>query len=109
MRSVKNKAPFSEVNMVPYLDVMLVLLIIFMVVTPALQMGVDIALPRASTNELSSIKDHAVVVSVDAKGQMYVQYGEQTSDPVPTQKETMQWLSPKRSHALSRRHLGHRC
>ena len=95
MRSVKNKAPFSEVNMVPYLDVMLVLLIIFMVVTPALQMGVDISLPRASTNELSSIKDHPVVVSVDAKGQKYLQYGEQSSDPMSTQKDTMQWFKAK--------------
>ena len=95
MRGGKNKAPFCEVNMVPYLDVMLVLLIIFMVVTPALHMGVDIDLPRASTNELVATKDTPVVVSVDAKGQKHVQYGEQASQAISTQHDTVHWFKTK--------------
>ncbi|MBB1088539.1 ExbD/TolR family protein [Lysobacter sp. SG-8] len=57
----------AEINVVPYIDVMLVLLIIFMVTTPLMNLGTDIELPDAEARSLSTPKD-PVVVSVYADG-----------------------------------------
>jgi len=57
----------SEINVVPYIDVMLVLLIIFMVTAPLLNLGVDIDLPKSNARSVESKKD-PIVVSVDADG-----------------------------------------
>jgi biopolymer transport protein TolR len=61
----------SEINVVPYIDVMLVLLIIFMVTTPMMNLGVDIQLPQTNAKSLQDKKD-PVVVSVDQAGQIYL-------------------------------------
>ena len=57
----------SEINVVPYIDVMLVLLIIFMVTAPLLNLGVDIDLPKSNARSVETKKD-PIVVSVDADG-----------------------------------------
>jgi biopolymer transport protein TolR len=57
----------SEINVVPYIDVMLVLLVIFMITAPLLNLGVDINLPQANAKAVEAKKD-PVVVSVDAAG-----------------------------------------
>ncbi|MFT3806861.1 protein TolR [Arenimonas sp.] len=57
----------SEINVVPYIDVMLVLLIIFMVTAPLLNLGVDIDLPKSNAKSVETKKD-PIVVSVDAEG-----------------------------------------
>ena len=57
----------SEINVVPYIDVMLVLLIIFMVTAPLLNLGVDIDLPKSNARSVETKKD-PIVVSVDAEG-----------------------------------------
>jgi biopolymer transport protein TolR len=54
MRAGGKRKPVSEINVVPYIDVMLVLLIIFMITAPLLQQGVEIDLPQASANPLPS-------------------------------------------------------
>jgi biopolymer transport protein TolR len=59
----------SEINVVPYIDVMLVLLIIFMVTAPLLNVGVDVNLPQANAKALDSKKD-PVVVQVDKDGNL---------------------------------------
>jgi len=61
----------SEINVVPYIDVMLVLLIIFMVTTPMLNSSVDVQLPQANAKSLQQKKD-PVLVSVLQDGQMYL-------------------------------------
>ena len=61
----------NEINVVPYIDVMLVLLIIFMVTAPLLNLGVDIELPQSNAKPLEQVKD-PVIVSVDADGNMYL-------------------------------------
>jgi biopolymer transport protein TolR len=61
----------SEINVVPYIDVMLVLLIIFMVTTPMMNLGVDIQLPQTNAKSLQDKKD-PIVVSVDENGQIYL-------------------------------------
>jgi biopolymer transport protein TolR len=61
----------SEINVVPYIDVMLVLLIIFMVTAPMMNLGVDIQLPQTQAKSLQDKKD-PIVVSVDENGQIYL-------------------------------------
>jgi biopolymer transport protein TolR len=62
----------SEINVVPYIDVMLVLLIIFMVTAPLLQQGVDVELPQAPANPLDADSPEPIVISVDRQGAMYL-------------------------------------
>ena len=62
----------AEINVVPYIDVMLVLLIIFMVTTPLMTQGVQVELPQASAKELSIKQDLPVVVTVNANGEMFL-------------------------------------
>jgi len=62
----------AEINVVPYIDVMLVLLIIFMVTAPLLQQGVDVDLPTAPANPLDVDSPEPIVISVDKAGLMYL-------------------------------------
>ena len=62
----------SEINVVPYIDVMLVLLVIFMVTAPLLAEGVKVKLPQASASPIDSRDEVPVVVTVDRDGQMYL-------------------------------------
>lgn len=65
----------AEINVVPYIDVMLVLLIIFMVTAPLLKQGVDVDLPTAPANALDVNSPDPIVVSVDKAGLMYLNIG----------------------------------
>ena len=62
----------SDINVVPYIDVMLVLLIIFMVTAPLLNQGVEIDLPNAPANPLDADSPEPIVVSVDVAGNIYL-------------------------------------
>ena len=66
----------SDMNVVPYIDVMLVLLVIFMVTAPMLQQGVSVDLPKASAAVLPPDKKEPIIVSVDAKGAYYLNIAE---------------------------------
>ncbi|HZH44763.1 MAG TPA: protein TolR [Lysobacter sp.] len=61
----------AEINVVPYIDVMLVLLIIFMVTAPLLNLGVDIDLPKSDAKSIQEKKD-PVIVTVDAAGNYFL-------------------------------------
>ena len=61
----------AEINVVPYIDVMLVLLIIFMVTAPLLNLGVDIQLPQANAAPIDAQKD-PVMVEINAAGQYFL-------------------------------------
>ena len=65
----------SEINVVPYIDVMLVLLIIFMVTAPMLMQGVQVNLPEASAAPVDNQDSEPLIVSVDAAGQLYLNTG----------------------------------
>jgi biopolymer transport protein TolR len=71
----------SEINVVPYIDVMLVLLIIFMVTTPMLNSNVDVNLPQANAKSLQD-KKNPVVVSVGADGSLYLTLEGAKREPV---------------------------
>ena len=65
----------SQINVVPYIDVMLVLLIIFMVTAPMLMQGVQVDLPEASAAPVEDQDSEPLIVSVDAQGQLYLNLG----------------------------------
>jgi len=71
----------AEINVVPYIDVTLVLLIIFMVTAPMLTQGVDVELPKAAAEPVETEDNEPLIVSVDAKGQYYINLGEDEMRP----------------------------
>lgn len=71
----------AEINVVPYIDVMLVLLVIFMVTAPLLQQGVAVDLPQASANPLPSQEKEPIVVSVDKEGMLYLNISDAPNQP----------------------------
>jgi biopolymer transport protein TolR len=70
--------PMSEINVTPFVDVMLVLLIVFMITAPLLTVGVPVDLPKTKAQLLSQ-PEEPLVISVNAKGEIYVQ---ETSVPL---------------------------
>ena len=76
------KRPISEINVVPYIDVMLVLLVIFMITAPLLAQGVKVDLPRADAEPLDTREQEPLVVTIDAAGNYYVNYGDSQESPV---------------------------
>jgi biopolymer transport protein TolR len=81
-RQQNRRKPMSEINVVPYIDVMLVLLVIFMITAPLLTQGVDVELPQADAEPLSQKNEEPVVVTVDSKGDFYIDVGEGRDRPV---------------------------
>jgi len=71
----KRRKPMAEINVVPYIDVMMVLLVIFMISTPLLTQGVKVELPQASTESLDIKPAETIVVKVDVEGQYYLTIG----------------------------------
>ena len=71
----------SEMNVVPYIDVMLVLLVIFMVTAPMITSGIKVDLPQANGNPIES-KDTPTIVTLDKDGLYYLEYKNQKNGPV---------------------------
>lgn len=77
-REGRNRA-MSEINVTPFVDVMLVLLIIFMVTAPMMQQGVQVNLPKTQAKNLAADQE-TVVVSVDRAGRIFINNTEATHD-----------------------------
>jgi biopolymer transport protein TolR len=71
--------PMAEINVTPFVDVMLVLLIIFMVAAPLLNVGVPVDLPKTEAKPITG-QDEPLVVSIDSKGDIYLQETKMTAD-----------------------------
>lgn len=69
------KKPMAEINVVPYIDVMLVLLIVFMVAAPMMTQGVKVELPQAASEPIESQDDEPVTVSIKKDGSYYITLG----------------------------------
>jgi biopolymer transport protein TolR len=69
------RKPMSEINVVPYIDVMLVLLVIFMATAPLLTQGVQVELPKAPSEPIDEAQDDPLVVSMRADGAIFVNLG----------------------------------
>ncbi len=74
--SNSRRRPMAEINVVPYIDVMLVLLVIFMVTTPLMTQGVKVELPQASAEAVEQNEKEPLVVTVDVDGLYYLNVGE---------------------------------
>ncbi len=72
----------AEINVVPYIDVMLVMLVIFMVTAPLLTQGVRVELPQAAAEPMDSRDQEPLVVTVDAGGSLYLNIGDAPDQPV---------------------------
>src|ERR1700676_5341717 len=71
----KGRRLMGEINVVPYIDVMLVLLIIFMITAPLLTQGVKVDLPKAGAEPLEAQRLQPLVLSVDREGRLYLNIG----------------------------------
>jgi biopolymer transport protein TolR len=84
---LKKRKLMAEINVVPYIDVMLVLLVIFMVTAPLLTQGVKVELPKAGAEPIEDVPDHPpLVVSVDAEGNLYINVGDDEDEPAGSQE-----------------------
>lgn len=70
------KLPMSAINVVPYIDVMLVLLIIFMITAPLLSEGVKVSLPQTSAKPITSQQQEPIIVTVNRKGRYFINIGD---------------------------------
>ena len=78
----RKRRAVAEINVVPYIDVMLVLLIIFMITAPLIQQGVEIDLPQANANPLPPDQREPVVLTVSKTGEYYLNIGEKIKEPI---------------------------
>ena len=82
-RSKGKRRLMSEINVVPYIDVMLVLLIIFMITAPLLTQGISVDLPNAPASQLDPEPDNEpLVLSVDREGKYYLNVGDNEDQPI---------------------------
>ena len=85
MQRVRKLRLMGEINVVPYIDVMLVLLIIFMVTAPLLTQGIKVDLPKAGAEPLDPdlMKDNEpLILTVDAAGKLYLNVGDDEESPI---------------------------
>ena len=76
----------SDINVVPYIDVMLVLLVIFMVTAPMLTQGVKVDLPKVSSAPIDVAKEEPLIISIKKNGLLYMNLGknEETAKSLDT-------------------------
>ena len=74
------RKPMSEINVVPYIDVMLVLLVIFMATAPLLTQGVNVNLPKAPSEPIDDAEEDPLVVSMRTDGAIFMNLGIQDAD-----------------------------
>jgi len=72
---VRPRRAVAEINVVPYIDVMLVLLVIFMATAPLLMQGVEVDLPKANSTPVSDSDAEPLIVSIDADANLYLNLG----------------------------------
>lgn len=78
----RKRKPVAEINVVPYIDVMLVLLIIFMVTAPLVTQGVKVDLPQADSQPLDEDSKPPIIASIDADGQYFVSTEGDSKEPM---------------------------
>lgn len=81
-RKKSNTRPLSEINVVPYIDVMLVLLVIFMITAPILTQGVTVDLPKAASESLKAADREPIIVSVNQQGDYFLNIHSDPAAPI---------------------------
>lgn len=82
LHQARSRRPIAEINVVPFIDVMLVLLVIFMITTPLLTQGVNVALPETQARTLSPQQKEPLIVTVDATGNFYLNLADKPNQPI---------------------------
>jgi len=104
MRTQQRNKAIAEINVVPYIDVMLVLLIIFMVTVPLIQQGVEIELPKSNSETLAADSDEEpLIITVDKIGNFFINQGSRANQPLQAEmliKETTILLAQKTDRAV---------
>jgi biopolymer transport protein TolR len=77
-----SRSPIVEINVVPFIDVMLVLLVIFMITTPLLTQGVKIDLPKTEAKALPPDQKEPLIVTVDGSGNFYLNIASKPNQPI---------------------------
>jgi biopolymer transport protein TolR len=81
----RKRRPVAEINVVPYIDVMLVLLIIFMITAPLLNQGVKVELPKAKAAAIANKAKEPIIVSVDKDGQFFLNISATPTQAMPSE------------------------
>ena len=104
MRILPRNKAIAEINVVPYIDVMLVLLIIFMVTVPLIQQGVEIELPESSSEALPpDTEQEPLIITVDKVGNFFINQGSRANQPLQEEiliKETTVLIEQNPHHSV---------
>jgi biopolymer transport protein TolR len=82
MHQPGSRRPMSDINVVPFIDVMLVLLVIFMITTPLLTQGVKVELPKTSASAIDNKQKEPLIVTVDSSGNYYFNLADKPGQPI---------------------------
>src|ERR1700719_2383890 len=85
MPKQRRRRLMAEINVVPYIDVMLVLLIIFMITAPLLKEGVKVDLPDAGANPIDAdflAKHEPLILTIDSRSRLFINFGQNQDQPV---------------------------
>ncbi len=93
--SNNNNRLLSEINVTPFVDVMLVLLVIFMITAPILYQGVDVSLPKTSSVPIPSQSQKNIIVTVNKEGKIYIEKEELTLRELKARVKTLVRASGK--------------
>ena len=110
MSRARHSRLMSEINVVPYIDVMLVLLIIFMITAPLLTQGIKVDLPNAAADPLDPalLRDNEpLVLSIDREGNLYLNIGDDQESPIDERTVLARTAAVLRRNAQSPEHRGH--
>ncbi|EKD70166.1 MAG: protein TolR [uncultured bacterium] len=77
-----SRKPMSDINVVPFIDVMLVLLVIFMITAPLLTQGVKVDLPKTQAKALTEQEKEPLIVTVDSSGNFYLNLADKPNQPI---------------------------
>lgn len=88
----------GEINVVPYIDVMLVLLVIFMVTAPMLTQGVKVDLPQADSSPVDQTSEEPLVVTVNREGAFFLNIGGENDEPLDAQMLSLRVAAMVRLH-----------
>lgn len=87
MERRRRRKQMAEINVVPLIDVMLVLLIVFMITAPLITQGIKVDLPQADAEPVESSEELTLVVSINAEGNYFISLGEEEEpESVPLEK-----------------------
>lgn len=96
-----SRRPMSDINVVPFIDVMLVLLVIFMITAPLLTQGVKVDLPKTEAKALSEMEKEPLIVTVDSSGNFYLNLSDKPHQPI-----TARTLSHLAAEQLAKQQTG---